>query len=296
MNEILLLEDDSLFYPYWEYYYENTIVSEINKLTKELGDNIQMMLEEYTDWKKDYDARQARKSGRRLATAAPAKTECQKKPSLTTCLEEFKNVSTSMTRILQQAEAEIAFKTKQKEKFQTNIVAYKNHVNNLFGAFEFELVMYDEQEYFKKYNDDDFFYPYQPRRTKLGTFSFNILINEDTYSYNYFSKKVSFQLSQICLEGAPLAFYDDFVESITETIGNMSWENFYKAMKWQVPDWAKSEEEEEELDEVGEFLSECNNDQFQKLVYLKNKDSLKNYLDDYEKSFFDDKMLLEVVL
>ena len=76
----------------------------------------------------------------------------------------------------------------------------------------------------------------------------------------------------------------------------MSWENFYKAMKWEVPEWAKSEEEEEELDEVGEFLSECNNDQFQKLVYLKNKDSLKNYLDDYEKSFFDDKMLLEVVL
>jgi hypothetical protein len=65
-------------------------------------------------------------------------------------------------------------------------------VNNLFGAFEFELVMYDEQEYFKKYNDDDFFYPYQPRRTKLGTFSFNILIDESTYSYNYFSKKVSF--------------------------------------------------------------------------------------------------------
>jgi hypothetical protein len=31
-------------------------------------------------------------------------------------------------------------------------------------------------------------------------------------------------------------------------------------------------------------------------VYLKNKDQLKNYLDDYEKSFFDDKMLLEVIL
>ena len=193
MNEILLLEDDSLFYPYWEYYYEITIVSEINKLNKELADNVQMMLEEYADWKKDYDAKMARNSGRRLAVApAKPKTECEKKPSLTTCLQEFKNVSTSMTKILQQAEAEIAFKTTQKEKFQSNIVAYKNHVNNLFGAFEFELVMYDEQEYFKKYNDDDFFYPYQPRRTKLGTFSFNILIDEATYSYNYFSKKVSF--------------------------------------------------------------------------------------------------------
>ena len=29
---------------------------------------------------------------------------------------------------------------------------------------------------------------------------------------------------------------------------------------------------------------------------MKNKDTLKNYLDDYEKAFFDDKMLLEVIL
>ena len=35
-------------------------------------------------------------------------------------------------------------------------------------------------------------YPYQKRKTKLGTFSFNILIDEDTYDYNYFSKTVSF--------------------------------------------------------------------------------------------------------
>lgn len=110
--EILLLEDDSLFYPYWEYYYEITIVSEINKLNRELGENVQMMLEEYADWKKKYDARMAKNSGRRLATDKPEKTECEKKPSLTTCLQQFRNVSKSMTNLLLQAEAEIAFKTK----------------------------------------------------------------------------------------------------------------------------------------------------------------------------------------
>jgi hypothetical protein len=31
-------------------------------------------------------------------------------------------------------------------------------------------------------------------------------------------------------------------------------------------------------------------------VYFKNKDQLKNYLDDYEVGFFDDKMLIEVIL
>ena len=100
-----------------------------------------------------------------------------------------------MTNYLLSVQDEITFKTSQKEKFASNQIAYKNHVNNLFGAFEFELVMYDEQEYFKKYNDDEFFYPYQKRKTKLGTFSFNILIDEATYNYNYYSKKVSFQLS-----------------------------------------------------------------------------------------------------
>jgi hypothetical protein len=61
----------------------------------------------------------------------------------------------------------------------------------LFEAFEFELVIYDEQEYFKKYNDDEFFYPYQRRKTKLGTFSFYTIIDE-TYDYDYFSKEISF--------------------------------------------------------------------------------------------------------
>lgn len=143
--------------------------------------------------------------------------------------------------------------------------------------------MYDEQEYFKKYNDEEFFYPYQMRKTKLGSFSFNILIDEETYDYDYFSKQVSFYSSQICLEGPPLNFADDFIESISETIGNIA-------------EWLSGEDEDEQLDKVGEFLSECNNDQFNKLVYLKNKDTLKNYLDDYEKAFFDDKMLLEVIL
>jgi hypothetical protein len=85
------------------------------------------------------------------------------------------------------------------------------------------------------------------RKTKLGSFSFNILIDEETYNYDYFSKQVSFYTSQICLEGAPLNFADDFIESISETYGN-------------IIEWLSGADEEEELDTVGEFLSECNND------------------------------------
>ena len=102
------------------------------------------------------------------------------------------------------------------------------------------MVIYDEQEYFKKYNDEEFFYPYQKRKTKMGSFSFNILIDEATYDYDYFSKEVSFYTSQICLEGPPLNFADDFIESISETIQNFQ-------------EWL-SGGDDEELDDVGEFL------------------------------------------
>ena len=48
----------------------------------------------------------------------------------------------------------------------------------------------------------------------------------------------------------------------------MSWEKFYIAMGWKVPEWAIPDEDEEE--EIEDFLSNCNNDQFEKLVYLKS--------------------------
>ena len=87
----------------------------------------------------------------------------------------------------------IDFKKSQKDLFQYNNGKFTEHINSLFKAFEFELVAYDEVEYFKKYNNPEFNYPYQMRKTKLGTFAFDILIDEETYDYNYYSKIVSFQ-------------------------------------------------------------------------------------------------------
>lgn len=43
-------------------------------------------------------------------------------------------------------------------------------------------------------------------------------------------------------------------------------------------------------------MSGCNANTFAKMKYLKNSDTSKNYLDDYEAGFFSDKILLEVTL
>lgn len=49
---------------------------------------------------------------------------------------------------------------------------YEQYINGIFQEFEFELVIYDEVEYFKKYTHEEFFYPYQRRKTNLGSYSF----------------------------------------------------------------------------------------------------------------------------
>jgi hypothetical protein len=63
--------------------------------------------------------------------------------------------------------------------------------SEFFQNLEFQLVVYDEVEYFKKYNNPEFNYPFQKRKTILGSYNFDIAIPLD-YDYSYFSKVMSF--------------------------------------------------------------------------------------------------------
>ena len=49
---------------------------------------------------------------------------------------------------------------------------FEAYIDGIFKEFEFELVIYDEVEYFKKYTHEEFFYPYQLRKTNLGSYNF----------------------------------------------------------------------------------------------------------------------------
>ena len=111
------------------------------------------------------------------------------------CKEEYKSISSlkSATKIVEGIETQIEWKTTQMEKFQENFSSFEAYINDLFSEFEYELVVYDEVEYFKKYTHPEFYYPYQRRKTKVGTYSLNITLDRDTYDYEYFSKTVSFQ-------------------------------------------------------------------------------------------------------
>lgn len=159
----------------------------------------------------------------------------------------------------------------QGAKFAQVQEEYREYIDALFSEIEFELVLYDEVEYFKKYDNSEFDYPYSKRKTKLGSFSFNITISAD-YDYSYFSKAISFQLSQTCLEQNPLLVHTDFVNG---------------ARKLRQPGAASQE---------SDFWGDCSNEKYAKLKYLKYADAEKYYLNDYEIKFFTDKFLLEVVL
>jgi len=44
---------------------------------------------------------------------------------------------------------------------------------------EIELLVYDEIEYFRKYDDPEFNYPFSRRKNKIGQYTFNIEAVED---------------------------------------------------------------------------------------------------------------------
>ena len=75
--------------------------------------------------------------------------------------------------------------------FVENRELFIEYINQQFEQFEFELHIYDEVEFFRGYDDPEFNYPYQLRRTKLGKYTFDIEIPSD-FDYQYTTKLVNF--------------------------------------------------------------------------------------------------------
>jgi hypothetical protein len=44
---------------------------------------------------------------------------------------------------------------------------YKDKIEKMLESFKVELVVYDESEYFRAYNDPQFNYPFAPRKSRL---------------------------------------------------------------------------------------------------------------------------------
>ena len=88
-------------------------------------------------------------------------------------------------------------------------------------ALEFELVIYDETENFRPYYDPLFDYPFETRKTKAATFTVDTKTTDSTGNYGYAARKLTFMLSQVCLEKSPfadLAIWNPIQEKAKEII------------------------------------------------------------------------------
>ena len=89
--------------------------------------------------------------------------------------------------------------------------------------FTFDLIVYDESEYFRDYNDPEFFYPYIPRKSVLSSFKLTLPSGNDDYDYIF--NQVKFQRSEACLEGSFMEqvnfmgdLYDQMMQSINDYV------------------------------------------------------------------------------
>lgn len=64
---------------------------------------------------------------------------------------------------------------------------FQQKIDTSFALFDFDLVIYDEIEFFRKYTSDLFDYPYQKRKNKLSSFSFSADPNrvDSSGAYDY---------------------------------------------------------------------------------------------------------------
>ena len=80
-----------------------------------------------------------------------------------------------------------------------NNVFFQDYVrDDILSKLSFELVLYDEIEKFRDYDDPEFDYPYQPRKTKLNSFTLdntNFQYVDGTFSlinYEYSREDIKF--------------------------------------------------------------------------------------------------------
>lgn len=95
--------------------------------------------------------------------------------------------------------------SKEYLKMQSYYVSYqaffKKNILTLLGKLEMDLVVYDETEYFREYDDAQFDYPYTLRKTKLGAQFFTVANTDVDYQFN--KADIKFMKSETCLE-API--------------------------------------------------------------------------------------------
>lgn len=153
--------------------------------------------------------------------------------------------------------------------------------NNYFKLLEFEVVLYDEIETFRDFDQEQFHYPYGPRKTSLNRATIDIQLlafeiqeyGDYEYNYEYLSSEINFQQSSVCLEST---FYEDFLD-LGPTIVDL-----FFFMIGQNKDHDRNK---------------CNSNKlFNKIKYSSYTTKEKSLYDDYGRNVVKGKILFEFIL
>ena len=99
--------------------------------------------------------------------------------------------------------------TLKRDMYQKNYEAFDNELERIMSSFQFDIVVYDENELFRQHDDPLFSYPYEPRKTIAGRQELSL--NQVGHS----ATTIGFGLSDVCLEGN---YYDQFYDVIFDVI------------------------------------------------------------------------------
>ena len=69
------------------------------------------------------------------------------------------------------------------KEFSKSFSKYNDFVTKIIGAFEINLIVYDEIENFQDYDSEMFNYPFDRRKNVIQTFQFDSNVSTDNYAY-----------------------------------------------------------------------------------------------------------------
>lgn len=96
---------------------------------------------------------------------------------------------------------------------------------------DFQIVIYDEIEKFREYDDPQFSYPYEDRKIQVNSYTLDVEffelkdfeykfdkvgVTKELINYEYFSQQVIFQKSYVCLESHYMNILLDFIPSVKQ--------------------------------------------------------------------------------
>ena len=138
-------------------------------------------------------------------------------------VENLSNLRTAERALLQQIlqnQVDIRKYKQQAVYYGQFQLWYFSQISSKLKEFDVELVIYDEMEHFRQWNNPLFPYPYSLRKNVLNSYKFNF-DNKDETNYYYFSQVIKFERSNVCLQPHwtnQMMFTEEFERSFYEVV------------------------------------------------------------------------------